>query len=56
MDEKELKNISSQLESIKNLLILLLQKNEVKCTSIAKALGISQGRLSQILPQSKHKK
>ena len=55
MSEKELKKISEQLESIKILLVLLLQKNDVKGASIAKALGISPGRLSQLLSQTKYK-
>lgn len=48
--------ILQELSAIKNLLILLLQKFEVKGSLIANALGISQGRLSQILPTKTYKK
>jgi DNA-directed RNA polymerase specialized sigma subunit len=54
MEEKQFKKISEDLDSIKKLLILLLKKYEVKGDSIAMALGISEGRLSQILPQKKY--
>lgn len=56
MSEKELKKISEELEAIKNLLVLLLQQNKVQGNSIAKVLGISPGRLSQIFSQKRCKK
>ena len=44
------------LDAIKKLFVLLLKKDEVKGDLIAKALGVSEGRLSQIFPQKKYKK
>ena len=58
MDDKQFKKFSEDLDSIKKLLVLLLKKDDerVKGDLIAKALGISEGRLSQIFPQKKYKK
>lgn len=56
LDEKQLKLLRSDLESIKKLLVLLLKNSEVKGNLIAKAMGISEGRLSQIFSQKKYKK
>jgi len=56
LDEKQLKLLRSDLESIKKLLVLLLKNSEVKGSLIAKAMGISEGRLSQIFPQRKYRK
>ena len=56
MDDDKLDQVIDELGSIKKLLILLLQKQEVKGGSIAKALGITQGRLSQMVPTRKNKK
>jgi DNA-directed RNA polymerase specialized sigma24 family protein len=43
------------MDIIKRLLILLVDKFGVEKSDIAKALGISQGRLSQILNPKKYK-
>lgn len=56
LDEKQLKLLRNDLDSIKKLLVLLLKNSEVKGDLIAKAFGISEGRLSQIFPQKKYKK
>lgn len=56
LDEKQLKLLRSDLDSIKKLLVLLLKNSDIKGNLIAKAMGISQGRLSQIFPQIKYKK
>lgn len=56
MEEKEIEKLRKELEAIKKLLVLLLKKFEVKGDLIAKAIGISEGRLSQIFPQKKYKK
>ena len=56
LDEKQLKLLRSDLDSIKKLLVLLLKNSEVKGDLIAKAMGISEGRLSQIFSQKKYKK
>lgn len=41
---------------IRNLLILLLEKFDVKKEDIAKTIGVTPGRLSQILNPKKYKK
>lgn len=56
LDEKQLKLLRSDLDSIKKLLVLLLKNSDIKGNLIAKAMGISEGRLSQILSQKKYKK
>lgn len=56
LDQNQLKLLRSDLDSIKKLLVLLLKNSDIKGDSIAKAMGISQGRLSQIFPQKKYKK
>jgi len=58
MDNKQFKKISDDLDSIKKLLVLMLKKEDekVKGELIASAMGISEGRLSQIFPQKKYKK
>ncbi len=56
MDERQFKKISSDLDAIKKLLVLMLKKDEVKGDVIAKAFGVSEGRLSQIFSQKKYKK
>lgn len=53
---KELKELKDELVAIKKLLVLGLQNSGIKGTHIAKALGISTGRLSQILPTKEYKK
>lgn len=50
MDKIQLDTLTNELKDIKNLLITLLRKNEVKEEIIAHSLGIKQARLSQILP------
>lgn len=50
MDKEQLQQLTKELKDIKNLLVLLLRQNEAKEENIANALGITQGRLSQILP------
>lgn len=56
MDEKQFNKLMDELKSIKNLLILNLQKTDVKGDLIAKAIGVSPGRLSQIMSTKKYKK
>ena len=56
MEEKQFKKLMEELKAIKNLLVLSLQKTEVKGELIANALGISTGRLSQLLATKKYKK
>ncbi len=46
----------NDLEVIKMLLILLVSKSGVEQKDIAKTMGISRGRLSQILNPKKYKK
>jgi DNA-directed RNA polymerase specialized sigma subunit len=56
MNDKKLDQILNELGAIKKLFILLLQKQEVKVENIAKALGVSEGRVSQMAPTKKYKK
>lgn len=54
MEDKILKEIQNQLE-INNLLLgLLLRQMKVKGSEIASAMGISEGRLSQLLNPQKY--
>ena len=41
LDEKQLKLLRSDLDSIKKLLVLLLKNSDIKGNLIAKAMGIS---------------
>lgn len=43
------------LHDIRNLLVLVLMRLEVKGGEIAKAVGISKGRLSQMLNPGKYR-
>ncbi len=56
MSDKKLDQIIIELSAIKKLLIVLLQHQEVKVGSIAKALGVTGGRVSQMVPTRKNKK
>lgn len=56
MNDKKLEQILSELSAIKRLLILFLQQEEVKIENIAKALGVSVGRVSQMAPIKKYRK
>ncbi len=56
MNEKQSDKLLEEIKTIKNLLVLSLQKAGVKGDLIAKALGVSQGRLSQMLATKKYKK
>jgi DNA-directed RNA polymerase specialized sigma subunit len=57
MNEKQFyEKLSTDLDAIKKLLVLMLKQKEVKGSLIAGALGISEGRLSQIFPQKKYRK
>lgn len=53
---EEIKKLKEEMEDIKALIILALQKIEIDNTSIGKALGISKGRVSQILDKKKYLK
>lgn len=50
----EYQNLKQDMEDIKSLLILLLRANKVDNKDIAKALGMSEGRISQILDKKKY--
>ena len=54
--ERELKELKAEVTSIKNLLILGLLNQEVQGKDIAKVLGITPGRLSQMFSTKKSKK
>ena len=55
MNDKKLDQIANDLSAIKRLLVLLLQHQEVKGENIAKALGVSKGRVSQMASTKKYK-
>lgn len=56
MNDKKLDQVVNELRAIKRLLILLLQQQDVKVQNIAKAAGVSEGRISQMAPTKKYKK
>jgi len=56
MENKQVKELKAELTAIKNLLIVGLQSQNIKGGDIAKALGVSQGRLSQQFAKKKYKK
>lgn len=56
MNDTKLDQMVSELRAIKRLLILLLQQQDVKVQNIAKAAGVSEGRISQMAPTKKYKK
>ena len=54
MSNNELKELKKDVEDIKALLILFLQKIEVENPKIADAIGMSPGRVSQIINKNKY--
>jgi len=56
MDDKQLDQMADDLGAIKRLLVLLLQHQDVKRENIAKALRVSESRVSQIASTRKYKK
>ena len=52
--EKELSDLKREVEDMKALLILFLQKIEVDNKKIADAIGMSAGRISQIVNKNKY--
>lgn len=56
MSNNELKEFKRDLEDIKALLILFLQKIEVDNLKIADAIGMSTGRVSQLVNKNKYKR
>ena len=56
MDDKQFEVLRSELDDVKKLLALLLKHFGVKGDVIANALGISESRLSQMIPMKKYKK
>jgi plasmid maintenance system antidote protein VapI len=55
MHEKIEKDLANDVDVIKRLLILLLKKFDVDQREIAKILGITPGRLSQLINPKKYK-
>jgi len=51
-----LKLLRSDLDSIKKLLVLLFKNSDIMGNMIAKAMGISQGRLRKMFHKKKYKK
>ncbi len=56
MDHKQFKRITDDLDSIKKLLALLLRSQKVRGDVIANAMGMTQGRLSQLISPPKNKR
>ncbi len=56
MNDKSLDQIAKDLHAIKKLLALLLQSQKVRRDKIAKALGVSGARVSQIVPSRTNKR
>jgi len=56
MDEKQFKKISTDLDILKKLLALLLKSNKVSGDIIANAMGLTGGRLSQMISNKKKSK
>lgn len=54
MTNNELKELKKDIEDIKSLLILFLQKIEVENPKIADAIGMSTGRVSQLVNKNKY--
>lgn len=52
---KNEKELLEDIQDIKKLLILLVAKSGVEKKDIAKSMGITKGRLSQILDPKKYK-
>lgn len=50
MNDKQFEELKKEIQINNKLLILLLRKFEVRDNVIAKALNVTPGRLSQILP------
>lgn len=50
----ENKELLEQVNTIRNLIVLLLIRLEVKGGEIAKVLGVSQGQLSKMLHPKKY--
>jgi len=51
---KELNGLKKEIEDIKSLFILFLQGLEVDNKKIADAIGMSSGRVSQIVNKNKY--
>jgi len=53
MSEKQKEKETQELENIRKLLMLLLFKMGASGEEIGRALGVSQGRVSQMMPAKK---
>lgn len=56
MSEKQFESFIEEILDIKRLLILALLNNKIENGTIAKTLGVSEGRVSQIMSPGKYKK
>jgi len=56
MDEKQLKKVFDEINTIKNLLILIASKNGAQSAEIGKVINTSDSRVRQILTGSGGKK
>ena len=53
METRQFQILKKELEAVKNLLALQLKQYGTSVTAIGKAMGVTPGRLSQILGESK---
>jgi len=54
MADKEIESIRRELEDVKALLIVFLQNLKVDNQKIADAIGMSSGRISQLINKNKY--
>ena len=55
METAQFEGLKKELEAIKQLIALQLKKSGVDVATIGKAMGVSQGRVSQILGEKRTK-
>ena len=54
MADKEIEAIKKELEDVKALLIIFLQNLKIDNQKIADAIGMSPGRISQLINKNKY--
>lgn len=56
MEKEQFEAIKKDIDALKKLMALGLQQQGVGVEAIGKAMGISKGRVSQLIAQKKYKK
>jgi len=54
MEDKQFKELKEEVVAIKRLIVLALQKSDIKGSLIAKSLGVSPGELSKMMDAKKY--